>query len=148
MGIGGLVLHPTSAYVSNLGPAPDGLNNGSVVIRIVYRGTSILLTGDIEHETDGDLMRWGHRLRSDILKAAHHGSRTSSTPEFLAGVTPSIVAISCGKNNKFQHPSPEVVQRFRDMGIQIWRTDHSGAIAVRIDRGHIDIAPWIKNNKP
>ena len=148
VGIGGLVLHPTSAYVSNSGPAPDGVNNGSVVIRIVYQGTSILLTGDIEHETDGDLMRWDHRLRSNILKAAHHGSRTSSTPEFLAGVNPSIVAISCGKNNRFRHPSPEVVQRFREMGIQIWRTDHSGAIAVRIDRGHIDIVPWIKNNEP
>ena len=69
MGIGGLVLHPTSTYVSDSGPAPDGVNNGSVVIRIVYQGTSILLTGDIEHETDGDLMRWDHRLRSDILKA-------------------------------------------------------------------------------
>ena len=147
MGIGGLVLHPTSAYISDSGPAPDGVNNGSVVIRIVYRGTSILLTGDIEHETDGDLMRWSHRLRSDILKAAHHGSRTSSTPEFLAGVNPSIVAISCGKNNKFRHPSPEVVQRFHEMGIQIWRTDHSGAITARIDRGHIDIVPWIKNKE-
>ena len=147
VGIGGLVLHPTSAYVSDSGPAPDGLNNGSVVIRIVHQGTAILLTGDIEHETDGDLVRWGHRLRSDILKAAHHGSRTSSTPEFLAGVNPCVVAISCGINNKFRHPSPEVVQRFHEMGIQIWRTDHSGAITVRIDRGHIDIVPWIKTQK-
>ncbi len=147
VGIGGLVLHPTPAYVSASGPAPDGMNNGSVVIRIVHQGTSILLTGDIEHETDGDLMRWGHRLRSDLLKAAHHGSRTSSTPEFLAGVTPGIVAISCGINNKFRHPSPEVIQRLRDMGIQIWRTDHSGAITARIDRGHIDIVPWIKNKE-
>ena len=144
VGIGGLVLHPTSAYVSDSGPAPDGLNNGSVVIRIVHEETSLLLTGDIEHETDGDLIRWGHRLRSDILKVAHHGSRTSSTPEFLAGVTPDVVTISCGINNKFRHPSPEVIQRLRDMGIQIWRTDHSGAIAVRIDRGYIDIVPWIK----
>ena len=147
VGIGGLVLHPTSAYISNSGPAPDGVNNGSVVIRIVYRETAILLTGDIEHETDSDLMLWNHRLRSDILKAAHHGSRTSSTPEFLAGVNPSVVAISCGKNNKFRHPSPEVVQRFRDMGIQIWRTDHSGAIAMRIDRGHIEIVPWLKTEE-
>ena len=70
VGIGGLVLHPTPAYVSDSGPAPDGANNGSVVIRIAHQGTSILLTGDIEHETDGDLMRWGHRLRSDILKVS------------------------------------------------------------------------------
>ena len=104
VGIGGLVLHPTSAYISNSGPAPDGVNNGSVVIRIVYWETAILLTGDIEHETDSDLMLWNHRLRSDILKAAHHGSRTSSTPEFLAGVNPSIAAISCGKNNNVPTP--------------------------------------------
>ena len=107
IGLGGLVLHPTPAYVSHSGPAPEGANNGSVVIRIVYRGTAMLLTGDIEHETDGDLMRWGHRLRADILKAAHHGSRTSSTRAFLEGVDPKVVAISCGVNNKFRHPSPE-----------------------------------------
>ncbi len=146
VGLGGLVLHPTPAYVSDSGSAPHGLNNGSVVIRIVHRGMAMLLTGDIEHETDDALVRWGPRLRSDILKAAHHGSRTSSTRAFLAGVDPKVATISCGVNNKFGHPAPEVVARYRKMGIQIWRTDHSGAIAMKIDRGQIDVVPWIENN--
>ena len=83
VGIGGLVLHPTPTYVSESGPAPDGLNNGSVVIRIAHEGRSLLLTGDVEHETDDHIIRWGKRLEADVLKAAHHGSRTSSTLEFV-----------------------------------------------------------------
>lgn len=144
IGLGGLVLHPTPDYVSDSGPAPEGANNGSVVIRIVHRGATLLLTGDIERETDGDMARWGHRLRADILKAAHHGSRTSSTRAFLDAVDPKVAAISCGVNNKFRHPSPEVIARFRKMGIQIWRTDQSGAIAMKLDGGRIDVVPWIK----
>lgn len=144
IGLGGLVLHPTPDYVSDSGPAPEGANNGSVVIRIVHRGTTLLLTGDIERETDGDMARWGHRLRADILKAAHHGSRTSSTRAFLDAVNPTVVAISCGVNNRFRHPSPEVIARFRAMGIQIWRTDQSGALAMKLDGAQIDVVPWIK----
>ena len=144
IGLGGLVLHPTPDYVSASGPAPEGANNGSVVIRIVHRGTTLLLTGDIERETDGDMARWGHRLRADILKAAHHGSRTSSTRAFLDAVNPKVAAISCGVNNRFRHPSPEVIARFREMGIQIWRTDQAGAIAMKLDGERIDVVPWIK----
>ena len=144
IGIGGLVLHPTSDYVSDSGPAPEGANNGSVVIRIAHRGATLLLTGDIERETDGDMARWGHRLRADILKAAHHGSRTSSTRAFIERVDPKAVAISCGANNRFGHPSPEVIARYREMGIQVWRTDQSGAIAMKLDRERIDVAPWIE----
>lgn len=144
IGLGGLVLHPTPDYVSDSGPAPEGANNGSVVIRIVHRGTTLLLTGDIERETDGDMARWGHRLRADVLKAAHHGSRTSSTRAFLDAVNPKVAAISCGVNNRFRHPSPEVIARFREMGIQIWRTDQAGAIAMKLDGERIDVVPWIK----
>ena len=144
IGLGGLVLHPTPDYVSDSGPAPEGANNGSVVIRIVHRGTTLLLTGDIERETDGDMARWGHRLRADVLKAAHHGSRTSSTRAFLDAVNPKVAAISCGVNNRFRHPSPEVIARFREMGIQIWRTDQAGAIAMKLDGERIDVVSWIK----
>ena len=144
LGIGGLVLHPTAAYVSTSGPAPDGLNNGSVVIRIAHAGKSLLLTGDIELETDNTLGRWGDRLHSDVLKAAHHGSRTSSTDDFLRCVQPKIVTVSCGIGNKFGHPSPEVIQRYIDMGLKIWRTDQSGAIVMQLEEEGIHIAPWIR----
>jgi len=69
------ILHPRPEYLSPEGDAPEGLNNGSVVLRIAYRGQSILLTGDIEHETDSAILSWNARVQSTLLKAAHHGSR-------------------------------------------------------------------------
>ncbi len=139
-----VVLHPTPDYVSRNGPAPLGLNNGSVVISLTYRGIAVLLTGDIEHETDSDLLRWGDRLRAQVLKAAHHGSRTSSTAAFLGAVRPELVAVSCGIRNKFRHPSPEVIRRYEAMGISIYRTDLMGAVEIHIDEHGIDARGWLE----
>ena len=139
-----LVLHPTPDYVSHNGRAPHGLNNGSVVISLTYRGFAVLLTGDIEHETDSDLLRWGDRLHAQVLKAAHHGSRTSSTAPFLSAVRPELVAVSCGIRNKFRHPSREVIQRYEAMGIPIYRTDLMGAIEIHIDEQGIDARGWLE----
>ena len=143
-GVDALVLHPTPDYVSQQGPAPLGLNNGSVVIRLTYGSSTLLLTGDIEHETDPDLLRWGDRLRAKVLKAAHHGSRTSSTAAFLSAVRPELVAVSCGIRNKFRHPSREVIQRYEAMGISIYRTDLMGAVEIRIDEQGIDARGWLE----
>ena len=138
------MLHPTPDYVSRNGPAPLGLNNGSVVIRLSFGGTAVLLTGDIEHETDPDLLRWGDRIRAQVLKAAHHGSRTSSTAAFLAAVRPDLAVISCGVRNKFRHPSGEVIRRFETMGISIYRTDEMGAVEIRIDEQGIVARGWLE----
>jgi competence protein ComEC len=143
-GVDALVLHPTPDYVSKNGPAPMGLNNGSVVIRLTYGGSAVLLTGDIEHETDSDLLRWGDRLHAQVLKAAHHGSRTSSTAAFLNGVRPEFAAVSCGIRNRFRHPSPDVIQRYVAMGISIYRTDLMGAVEIRIDEEGIDVRGWLE----
>lgn len=143
-GVDALVLHPTPDYISRRGPAPAGLNNGSVVIRLTYGGSAVLLTGDIEHETDPDLLLWGDRLRAEVLKAAHHGSRTSSTAAFLSAVRPDLVAISCGVRNKFRHPSREVIQRYEAMGISVYRTDEVGAVEIRIDEKGIDARGWLE----
>ena len=146
-GVGGMVLHPVADFITKEDGASNGLNNGSVVMRLHYLGRSILLTGDIEHETDGALLRWQERLRADILKAAHHGSRTSSTQAFLNGVRPTWVAVSCGVKNKFKHPSPEVIHRYAQMGIQIRRTDLSGAIRFLIDEDGITTKTWLVHEK-
>ncbi len=143
-GVEALVLHPTPDYVSERGPAPRGLNNSSVVIRLTYRGSTILLTGDIEHETDPDLLRWGDLLRAQVLKSAHHGSRTSSTAAFMSAVRPELVAVSCGIRNKFRHPSPEVIRRYEAMGISIYRTDLMGAVEIRIDEQGIEARGWLE----
>ena len=76
-GVGGLVLHPTTAFVTHEGSSPQGLNNGSVALRLDYGGTRILFTGDIEEGTEPAMQAWGQRLHADVLKAAHHGSSTS-----------------------------------------------------------------------
>jgi len=146
-GVGGVVLHPVPSFITQENGVSHGLNNGSVVMRFNYLGRSLLLTGDIEHETDGALLRWKDRLRSDILKAAHHGSRTSSTQAFLNGVNPTWVAVSCGVKNKFRHPSPEVIHRYAEMGVHILRTDLSGAIRFVMGADGITTQTWLVQNK-
>ena len=146
-GVGALILHPIAAFVTREEGASQGLNNGSVVMSMDYEGRKVLFTGDIEHETDGVILRWRERLRADILKAAHHGSRTSSTQLFLNAVNPSMVVVSCGIKNKFRHPSPEVIARYQAMGLDIYRTDHSGAIRFRIDARGIETQSWVSWEK-
>ena len=142
-GVEGLVLHPTPEYVSREGRAPHGANNGSVVLRLSYRGAAVLLTGDVEHETDRVLSRWGRRLEADVLKAAHHGSRTSSSHRFLAAVRPRTVIVSCGEGNRFGHPAPDVIRRYDELGLEQFRTDERGAVRVLIGRGEASASGWL-----
>jgi competence protein ComEC len=110
-------------------------NNSSLVLRVRMDSRIVLLTGDIEKETESDLAdRIG---RADVLKVAHHGSRSSSTAAFLGAVRPSIALISCGRHNLFGHPHAEVLQSLRDRGIRVYRTDVNGSIDLEFDSGHI-----------
>jgi len=148
VGLGGVeivVLHPSGEYVSPSGEAPHGLNNGSVVLHLRYGASSILLTGDIERETDPDLIRWGAMLEADVLKAAHHGSRTSSTQQFLDILNGKLALVSCGVKNKFRHPAPEVITRYESMGMEVVRTDLSGALSLSVSRDKIRINKWLQD---
>lgn len=110
------------------------LNNNSIVAKLIYENTSILFTGDIEAEAEKDLVKkYGYRLKADILKAAHHGSKTSSTQEFVDNVNPSVVLIGVGRNNKFGHPSDGVINRFKKRNICIYRTDLEGEVNIKIN---------------
>lgn len=73
------------------------------------------------------------RLEAEILKVAHHGSRTSSQPHFVEAVRPQVAVMSLGFKNKFKHPAPEVVARYKEHGARVLRTDRTGAVVVRID---------------
>jgi len=132
-GVGGLVLHPTSQFVDAEGRSPHGLNNGSAVVRFTYGDLSLLFTGDVEKETDASLLRWGERLRTRVLKVAHHGSPTSSGPGFLEGVDPEVAVVSVGAINSFGHPSPEVMVRYMARGDRLLRTDERGAVMLWSD---------------
>jgi competence protein ComEC len=92
--------------------------------------------GDAEAEEEKDLLRLDPaRLRADVLKVGHHGSRTSSSAPFLAAVGPREAVISAGVRNRFGHPAPGTLQALARAGARVWRTDRDGAVTVTTD-GH------------
>ncbi len=102
------------------------LNACSIVIRMEYNGVSYLFTGDAEKENES-ARSWPE---TDVLKAGHHGSRTSSSQEFLNQVNPSIIVISCGKDNDYGHPHQETLNRYDKLNAKIYRTDEIGDVLI------------------
>lgn len=94
------------------------LNNNSIVAKLTYQSTSILLTGDIEEIAEDQIVKEyknSNSLSSTILKVAHHGSKSSSTQEFLEAVKPSIALIGVGENNTFGHPNDIILERLSSL---------------------------------
>ena len=133
-----LVLAPDSLFAVT----ERNVNNASIVFKLVYGETSILFTGDLEHEGDELLIPYQQLLKSDVLKVAHHGSITSSTDAFLDLVNPALSVISVGWKNKFRHPSPIVLERFRSREIDVHRTDLNGALWIQSDGKNIKEVKW------
>lgn len=122
-------LHPSAQRFS-------GENNNACVLLITAGGQRALLTGDIELEAEQALLRrFSHDdrgLRADILQAAHHGSASSSSPAFVQAVRPLLTVVSAGYRNRFDHPSPEVVQRLREQGSVVCATPRTGAVQIEL----------------
>lgn len=118
-------------------------NDDSVVLRLGYRGRTVLLCGDIEAEAESRLAPiLAHGRAIDLLKVAHHGGRNSSTAEFLAAVRPRLAVISVGANNRFGHPHPDALARLTTVGARILRTDRCGAIRVAVNADGITVWRW------
>jgi competence protein ComEC len=113
--------------------APE--NNASVVLRVILGSRTVLLTGDIERESERDLT--GHIEHADVLKVAHHGSRSSTTTDFLDAVSPRIALISCGRRNLFGHPHAETIDALQRQRIHVYRTDRNGSIDLTVDGRHL-----------
>lgn len=124
------------------------VNNNSLVFKLCYKNFSILFTGDIEKEAEKLLIEKNNSeniLSATILKIAHHGSNTSSYEEFIKKVNPKIALIGVGKNNKFGHPSKEVIERLKNINCKIYRTDKNGEIILLIDeKGKVNIKSLIE----
>jgi len=116
-----------------LGKTVRNKNDTSVVIRVLGGKQSILLTGDIEKDAEAAILNMKTDVRADILKVAHHGSKTSSTQAFLEAVHPNAVIISAGRDNRFGHPHPSVTGRFQQLGYEIRNTATEGMIALEIE---------------
>lgn len=133
--IGFKVLWPDRAAVPRL-PADGGtsINNVSIVLLGTFGAQRFLLAGDIEEEIDPVLIARG-LPRVDLLKVAHHGSRTSSTGAFLDAVRPRVAIVSVGAVNPYGHPAPETLARIEARGAQLYRTDRNGTVEATLD-GH------------
>ncbi|MCR4287599.1 MAG: MBL fold metallo-hydrolase, partial [Deltaproteobacteria bacterium] len=127
--------------IEALGPGPDAaldVNNSSLVLRLSFGKTAFLFTGDIGKDGEDALLK--KDIRTTILKSAHHGSRTSSGMEFLKKAGPKAVVISAGRDNPSGHPHPETLERYRAMGVKVFRTDIDGAVVVSTDGSELKAA--------
>jgi len=107
-------------------------NNRSLVLKLEYRNQALLLPADIEAPAETELLNRQAPLASGILQAPHHGSRTSSRPAFIAAVAPRWAVFSARASSRFPIPHPEVLERYRERGIRILRTDQEGAVRFRL----------------
>ena len=125
------VLHPLIDGVVKVPPRYSE-NDGSIVLRIEWAHRALLLAGDVEARAEARLVSSGSVLAADVVKAPHHGSRTSSTAHFVAAVHPRVVVFSVGESNRWGFPAQEVDERWRAAGARTLRTDRDGAVRVTI----------------
>ncbi len=109
----------------------DNLNNYSAVVKLEYKNIGIILMGDAETDSEQEID--SARVRAQVLKAGHHGSRTSTSPGFLESVSPTYAVISCGEDNDYGHPHPETLERLDSARVSVLRTDQLGTVVLTTD---------------
>lgn len=134
------VLGPSRDYR----PAAAPKNNDSLVFQLSYGRHAFLLTGDAEKQSEADILLSGLLRHADVLKAGHHGSRTSTTPGFLDAVHPALALISDGYENSYGHPAPVTLEHMSDRHIGVLRTDQRGLITVKSDGRRL----WAETYRP
>lgn len=131
------VLHPPAGGAPYLAQSD---NAQAIAVRVTFGRCAMLLTADVEAEVERVWLAEKLPLQAAVLKVSHHGGRGGTSAEFLEAVDPQIALISVGKDNRFGHPSEEVLQRLGAIGAQVWRTDEQGTIEVITDGQRI----WVK----
>ncbi len=141
-GMEGAILWPETA---DSDVAPSAKNDDSLVLRLKYGSLGVLLPGDAEKAAEHGILAENDfdALQADVLKVGHHGSKNSSTPEFLAAARPRVGIISAGEDNPYGHPSPELLERLEDAGVRILRTDRDGAVHVLTDGQQLEITCFV-----
>jgi len=146
----GDVLRVGGATAKVLWPAPEegsnfpSRNNDSIVLRLQLGERALLLTGDIEMGGENGLLRSGEDLRADVVKVAHHGSKTSSTAGFIDAARPRFAIISVGQTSIFGHPNGEVVERWKRSGSRVLTTGNSGTITITTDGRELEMETFVK----
>lgn len=132
------VLAPAADYV----PGDKPHNNDSLVLEVSYGTRRVLLTGDAERAVEADLVNSGELRPVTLLKVGHHGSKTSSTEEFISAISPQFAFISDGYKNQFHHPHPAVLQRLNAHKIKIFRTDERGLATFITDGDKVEVSAF------
>ncbi len=146
----GDIMHFGNVAAEVLWPPPSAdvkassKNNDGLVVRIRFGDKALLFTADIEKQAERAILIEGVDVRSDIVKVAHHGSRTSSTPAFVAASHPSLAIISVGRTSIFGHPHREVVERWRASGAEVMTTGQRGTISVITDGRELKVSTFIR----
>ena len=125
--------------------APSAQNNDSLVLRLQYGNRTVLLAGDAEKQAEKEMLaeNSSEAMRADILKIGHHGSKNSTTLEFLTTVHPGVAVISAGEDNPYGHPNQELLERLEQVRVRILRTDRDGAVHVLTDGKRLEITCFI-----
>jgi competence protein ComEC len=135
------------ALITVLGPGPgppQAANDQSLVLRLDWRGVSLLLTGDLGARGEALLLERAGPVRALALKVAHHGSRFSSTAPFLERARPRLAVVSVGARNPFRHPSGEALARLDAVGARVYRTDRDGAVILETDGRVLRVTAWAR----
>ncbi|MDP6931743.1 MAG: DNA internalization-related competence protein ComEC/Rec2, partial [Myxococcota bacterium] len=135
LGTDGEVLHPLRGWTAD---GASAVNEESLVLRVVHGEHSVLFTGDIEGEAEAFLAP--SLPVTTVLKVPHHGSATSSSAALLDAVRPDLAVVSCGPGNRYGHPSPAILSRYR--GARLFRTDRDGTIEVSMDGHELKVRSW------
>lgn len=140
------ILIGKNLYFETLGPLEDfegkevtDFNGSSIIVRMVYFRASFLFTGDTTKSIEESLIKGGVNLSSDVLKVAHHGSKTAESEIFFSAVNPEFAVISVGKDNQYGHPNSEVLESLEKFGIKVLRTDIEGDIKIISDGKNLKI---------
>jgi competence protein ComEC len=139
-------MRATALWPDTTTEVTQATNDDSLVLRFDLGQQSLLLAGDIEKPVERALIEKDAPLAATFLKAPHHGSATSTTEPFLNRVHPAFAAISVGENNPFNHPSPAVVNRLRDAGVIVYRTDRDGAITFTSDGVYARVHTYVETH--
>lgn len=117
----------------------EELNDTSVVIKAYFGDNTYLFQGDAEEKSEKDILSSGFKVKADVLKLGHHGSKTSSCEKYLDAVRPAVAIACCGKDNKYNHPNEETLVKLKKRGIPCYRTDKNGNVVVVSDGKDISV---------
>jgi len=138
------LLYPADDYMDNNKRTWSNLNNNSLVIKVEFGSKSFLFPGDIMTKAEKELVAIsGDDLKSNVLIAPHHGSKTSNSESFIDSINPEIVIFSSGWKNRYRFPHPSVVKKYKERGCRILRTDSHGAVKISTDGRSLEVLPTI-----